>query len=190
MLLRCKKCNNTYDVSGKQPGETFKSQCGDILVVPQRGEHAPALVAEYAERYAKESGVTLEKNAESWYAKFGSAQVTITVLPGEEIRISSPFLNLPKKGTQLALRRVLELNLSSTGGARFALDGGQLFVVWSRALEGLDYEEFVDGLRSVSRTGDDFDDVLRKEWGMAAAEQVQDTEEYVLPAELLEEEKG
>ena len=110
------------------------------------------------------------------------------MLPGEEIRISSPFLNLPKKGTQLALRRVLELNLASTGGARFALDGGQLFVVWSRGLEGLDYEEFVEGVRCVSRTSDDHDDVLRKEWGMESTSS-QDTEEYVLPAELLEEEK-
>ncbi|MCC6739235.1 MAG: hypothetical protein IT452_09325 [Planctomycetia bacterium] len=190
MLLRCRKCNNTYDVSGKQPGETFKSQCGDILVVPQRGEHAPALVAGYVERYAKESGVALQKNGEVWFAKFGSAQVTLQMLTGDEIRISSPFLNLPKKGTQLALRRILELNFSATGAARFALEGGQLFVVWSRGIEGLDYEEFVEGLRCVSRTSDDFDDVLRKEWGMASAEQAQDTEEYVLPAELLEEEKA
>lgn len=190
MLLRCKKCGNTYDVSGKQPGETFKSQCGDIIVVPQRGENAPALVAEYVERYAKDSGVALQKNAGTWFGKFGSAQVTIQV-QADDIRISTPFLSLPKKGTQQALRRVLELNHSSTGGARFALDGGQLFVVWSRPLEGLDYEEFVEGLRSVSRTGDDFDDVLRKEWGMAAAEQqAQDTEEYTLPAELLEEDKA
>ena len=186
MLLRCAKCNNTYDVSGKQPGETFKSQCGDILVVPQRGEHAPALVAEYAARYTKESGVALTKNGDVWFAKLGSAQVTIQMQAGEEIRVSSPFLNLPKKGTQLALRRILELNMSGTGGARFALDGGQLFVVWSRGLEGLDYEEFVEGIRCVSRTSDDFDDVLRKEWGMGAVEN--DTEEYVLPAELLEEE--
>jgi hypothetical protein len=186
MLLRCRKCNNTYDVSGKQPGETFKSQCGDILVVPQRGEHAPALVAEYADRYAKDSGVALAKNGDVWFGKIGSAQLTIQVLPGEEIRMSSPFLNLPKKGAQLALRRVLELNLSATGSARFALDGGELFVVWSRGLEGLDYEEFVEGVRCVSRTSDDFDDVLRKEWGMEAAGG--DTEEYVLPADLLEQE--
>jgi len=188
MLLLCKKCGNTYDVSGKQPGETFKSQCGDIIVVPQRAEHAPALIAGYVERYAKDSGVVMTKNAEVWFGKFGSAKVSIQMVSGEEIRVSSPFLNLPKKGAQLALRRVLELNHSSTGGARFALDGGQLFIVWSRQLDGLDYEEFVEGLRCVSRTSDDFDDILRKEWGMEAVEH--DTEEYVLPAELLEEEKG
>lgn len=188
MLLRCKKCGNTYDVSGRQPGETFKSQCGDIVVVPQRAEHAPALVAEYVERYARESGVELTKNGDVWFAKFGSAKVSITMLAGDEIRISSPFLNLPKKGTQLALRRILELNHSSTGGARFSLDGGQLFVVWSRPVEGLDYEEFTAGLGAVSRTSDDYDDILRKEWGMEAVEH--DTEEFVLPAEMLEEEPG
>jgi hypothetical protein len=186
MLLRCAKCGNTYDVSGKQPGETFKSQCGDIIAVPERGEHAPALVADYIERYSKESGVVLTKNGDAWFGKFGSARVTIQVVPGEELRVSSPFLNLPRKGTQAALRRILELNLTSTGGARFALDGGQLFVVWSRPLEGLDYEEFTAGLGSVARTSDDYDEALRKEWGMVAAES--DTEEFVLPAEMLEEE--
>jgi hypothetical protein len=186
MLLRCKKCGNTYDVSGKQPGETFKSQCGDIVVVPQRAEHAPALVAEYVDRFAKDSGVPFQINGDVWYAKMGSARLAVQVMTGEEIRVSSPFVNLPKKGAQQALRRVLELNFSSTGGARFALDGGELFVVWSRALEGLDYEEFVEGIRCVSRTSDDYDDILRKEWGMEAVEH--ETEEYVLPAELLEEE--
>lgn len=188
MLLRCAKCGNTYDVSGRQPGETFKSQCGDIIVVPARAEHAPALIADYIARYQKESGVTLTKNGETYFGKFGSAKLSLEVLPGEEIRVKSPFLNLPKRGAQAALRRVLELNLSSTGGARFALEGGQLFIVWSRGLEGLDYEEFVQGLACVSRTSDDYDDILRKEWGMEAQEH--DTEEYVLPAEMLEEEPG
>ena len=60
-------------------------------------------------------------------------------------------------------------------------------MVWSRNLEGLDYEEFVQGVGSVSHTADDYDDILRKEWGMAAVEH--ETEEYVLPADLLAEDK-
>ncbi|NUN50607.1 MAG: YbjN domain-containing protein [Candidatus Brocadiae bacterium] len=188
MLLRCRACGNTYDVAGRQPGETFRSQCGDIIVVPQRGETAGAALAQYVERFGSESGSPLVRSGEMWSGKVASARVAVQADGGGELSIRAPFLNLPKRGTQLALRRVLELNLSSTGGARFALDGGQLFVVWSRPLDGLDYEEFVEGLRSVSRTRDDYDGVLRREWGLEAVES--DTEEFVLPVEKGEEESG
>ena len=56
-----------------------------------------------------------------------------------------------------------------TSDAAFAIDAqkNEVYVRVLRRLSGLDYEEFEDLLDTVGKVADEWDDVLKKEFGQA-----------------------
>jgi hypothetical protein len=73
---------------------------------------------------------------------------------------------LPEAEPQrLALfEKLLRLNYHQTGEARFAVDGDEVIITFTRPTLGLDYHEFLQAVEQVAAAADDFDDELRREF--------------------------
>jgi hypothetical protein len=131
---------------------------------------AREMVNAYLERFAGRAGTTLEPLDASGYTQVrkGSAAVGINVLEDHGVLLMlSPIMAVPVTGRESFYRRLLELSFLATADASFAIDAQkeEVFVRTLRRLSGLDYEEFEDLLDTVGKVADEWDDLLKKEFG-------------------------
>jgi len=130
------------------------------------------MVNAYLARFGSRAGSALEPLDDSGYTQVrkGSASVGVNVLEDHGVLlILAPVMAVPHTGRETLYRRLLELSFITTSDAAFAIDAqkNEIYVRVLRRLSGLDYEEFEDLLDTVGKVADDWDDVLKKEFGQA-----------------------
>ena len=135
-------------------------------------ENARAMVDAYLQRFSERAGTNLSPLDESGYTtvRKGSAVVGINVLEDHGVLlILAPVMKVPKAGgnREKLFRRLLEMSFITTADAAFAIDEQkeEVFVRALRRLSGLDYEEFEDLVATVAKVADEWDDLLKKEFG-------------------------
>jgi hypothetical protein len=131
---------------------------------------ARAMVDAYLARFGERAGRKLEVLDRSGYSlvKQGSASISVNVLEDHGVLLFvAPVMPVPHTGLETLYRRLLELSFLASSDAAFAIDAdrNEIVVRSLRRLSGLDYEEFEDLLQTVGRVADDWDDVLRAEFG-------------------------
>ncbi len=129
-----------------------------------------AMVNAYLERFSERSGNPLHPLDPTGYTQVrkGSASVGINVIDDHGVLLMlAPIMKVPLVNREGLYRRLLELSLLTTSDAAFAIDAkkDEVFVRALRRLSGLDYEEFEDLLDTMGRVADEWDDVLKKEFG-------------------------
>lgn len=180
MILDCTHCGREYDVGQLEAGATVACACGDLLCVPAIEDLEQAgVVRQFVERWANSCDTTAAALAVDggWEFLAGSAAVLIQHnAQTAVITIRSSLLPLPEDaGLRLALyEKLLRLNYQQTGEARFAIDGNEVIVTFTRPTLGLDYHEFQQAVAEVAATADDFDDELRREFSPADEAQISD----------------
>jgi hypothetical protein len=128
------------------------------------------MVNTYLTRFGERAGTILEPLDASGYTlvRKGSAAVGINVLEDHGVMLFvAPVMPVPGTGRETLYRRLLELSFLTTSDAAFAVDveRDEVVVRALRRLSGLDYEEFEDLLETVGKVADEWDDVLRAEFG-------------------------
>ncbi|CAN5792219.1 hypothetical protein BH09MYX1_BH09MYX1_27130 [soil metagenome] len=128
------------------------------------------MVNAYLARFSERSGNPLTPLDPTGYTQVrkGSASVGINVIDDHGVLLMlAPIMKVPIVNREGLYRRLLELSLLTTSDAAFAIDGkkDEIFVRALRRLSGLDYEEFEDLLDTMGRVADEWDDVLKKEFG-------------------------
>lgn len=131
---------------------------------------ATAMVNAYLTKFAERAGTTLEPLDENGYTHIrkGSATIAVNVLDDHGVLLLlARVMAVPESGREPLYRRLLELSFLTTADASFAIDAAkdEVFVRALRRLSGLDYEEFEDLLDTVGRVADEWDDVLKREFG-------------------------
>lgn len=109
----------------------------------------------------------LDENGYSM-ARQGSANIAVNVLDEHGVLLLlAPVMPVPKEGREAFYRRLLELSFLSTADAAFAIDAAKdlVFVRALRRLSGLEFEEFDVLLGVVGKVADEWDDVLKREFG-------------------------
>jgi hypothetical protein len=130
------------------------------------------MVNAYLRRFAERAGTSLDPLDDAGYTQVrkGSASVGINVLEDHGVLLFlAPVMRVPLTGLETFYRRLLELSFLTTSDAAFAIDAekNEVYVRALRRLSGLDYEEFEDLLDTVGKVTDEWDDVLKKEFGQA-----------------------
>ena len=131
---------------------------------------ARAMIDAYLTRFGERAGAKLDALDGAGYTlvRKGSASVGINVLEDHGVLLFvAPVMQVPMTGRETFYRRLLELSFLTTSDAAFAVDAhrDEVVVRALRRLSGLDYEEFEDLLDTVGKVADDWDDVLRGEFG-------------------------
>ncbi len=131
---------------------------------------ARAMVDAYIARFGERAGAKLDPLDASGYTlvRKGSASVGVNVLEDHGVLLMvAPVMAVPHTGRETLYRRLLELSFLTTSDAAFAIDSQRDEVVARalRRLSGLDYEEFEDLLETVGKVADEWDDVLKGEFG-------------------------
>ncbi|MGG6293785.1 YbjN domain-containing protein [Leptolyngbya sp. AN02str] len=103
-----------------------------------------------------------------WKFKYGSVEVYVQ-LTGESdedmLTIWSPVLRLPASKEPELMRRLLELNWSSTFEAHFGILDSEVVVTAQRSVEGLTASEVSRNITIVATLADNYDDALQEEFG-------------------------
>lgn len=131
---------------------------------------ARAMVDAYIAHFGERAGAKLEALDASGYTlvRKGSASVGVNVLEDHGVLLMvAPVMAVPHTGRETLYRRLLELSFLTTSDAAFAIDSqrDEVVVRALRRLSGLDYEEFEDLLDTVGKVADEWDDVLKGEFG-------------------------
>lgn len=131
---------------------------------------ARAMVDAYIARFGERAGSKLEALDGSGYTlvRKGSASIGVNVLEDHGVLLMvAPVMAVPHTGRETLYRRLLELSFLTTSDAAFAIDSqrDEVVVRALRRLSGLDYEEFEDLLDTVGKVADEWDDVLKGEFG-------------------------
>jgi hypothetical protein len=173
MIVQCARCGSEYDAGQLAAGSSVQCQCGDLLCVPAADDlERPEVVQQFVERWARSCDTTAEALAVDggWEFLAGSAEVRIEHDAEEAtLTIRSDVMALPADAAHRAalLEKLLRLNYQQTGEARFAIDGEEVIITFTRPTLGLDFHEFTQAVDQVAATADDFDDELRREFGEA-----------------------
>ena len=131
---------------------------------------AGTMVNTYLERFAERSGKQVAALDHDGYTQVraGSVSVGIDVLEDHGVLMFfAPVMHVPASGKEKFYRRLLELSFLQTADAAFGIDEqkDEVYVRALRRLSGLDYEEFEDLLDTVGKVADEWDDILKKEFG-------------------------
>jgi hypothetical protein len=130
------------------------------------------MINAYLERFGSSAGTKLDPLDASGFAQVrrGSAAVGVNVLESQGVLMMlAPIMPVPLTAREQFYRRLLDLSFLATSDAAFAIDAqkDEVCVRALRRLSGLDYEEFEDLLETVGKVADEWDDVLKKEFGNA-----------------------
>lgn len=103
-----------------------------------------------------------------WKFKYGTVEVFVQ-LPGttdeDTLTVWASVLKLPVQREAELLRRLMEMNWSSTFEARFALVGNEVVVCAQRTLAELSPAEVSRNITIVATIADDNDEGLKAEFG-------------------------
>lgn len=102
-----------------------------------------------------------------WKFKYGSVEVFVQ-LPGtsdeDTLTVWSPILKLPVQNEAQLLRKLMELNWTSTFESRFAIVDNQVVVSAQRTLAELSPAEVSRNITIVATIADDNDEALQAEF--------------------------
>lgn len=102
-----------------------------------------------------------------WKFKYGSVEVYVQ-LPGtsdeDTLTVWSPILKLPVQNEAELLRKLMEMNWTSTFESRFAIVGDQVVVSAQRTLAELSPAEVSRNITIVATIADDNDEALQAEF--------------------------
>jgi hypothetical protein len=156
------------------PDNATSTSAGPVYADRVTGQvfaNARAMVNAYLERFSERTGPpavpALDESGFTQVRK-GSACVGVNVLDDHGVLLLlAPVMPVPLTGRESFYRRLLDLSFLQTSDAAFAIDGqkDEVFVRALRRLSGLDYEEFEDLVETVGKVADDWDDLLKKEFG-------------------------
>ena len=127
-------------------------------------------INEFIDRFGKDRDLQLDPLNAEGFAQIARGSATVRINVVEEhgvLLLISPVMRVPERNTEAFYRRLLELSFLATADASFAIDAQkeEVFVRTLRRLSGLDYEEFEDLLDTVGKVADEWDDLLKKEFG-------------------------
>jgi hypothetical protein len=110
------------------------------------------------------------KETGRWAFYRGSALVLIDIYhsqPNNEdyILISSPVVRVPKTNTEKFYKRILEIN-HFMYQASFSIKESQAFLKILRECRGLDSDEIKAMIQRVGYYADEYDDILKQEFGV------------------------
>ncbi|MGB7275154.1 MAG: YbjN domain-containing protein [Geitlerinemataceae cyanobacterium] len=103
-----------------------------------------------------------------WKFEYGSVQVFVQLTGSTEedtLTVWSPVLKLPAKNEGELMRRLLEMNWSSTLESRFGILNNEVVIVASRSIADLSAGELSRSITIVATLADDNDDILQAEFG-------------------------
>lgn len=103
-----------------------------------------------------------------WKFEYGSVQVFVQLTGSTEddtLTVWSPVLKLPAKNEGELMRRLLEMNWSSTLEARFGIFNNEVVIVTSRSIADLSAGELSRSITIVATLADDNDEALKTEFG-------------------------
>ncbi|HIK32345.1 MAG TPA: YbjN domain-containing protein [Oscillatoriales cyanobacterium M59_W2019_021] len=103
-----------------------------------------------------------------WKFEYGSVQVFVQLTGTTEedtLMVWSPVLKLPAKNEGDLMRRLLEMNWSSTLESRFGIANNEVVVVASRSISDLSPSELSRAITIVATIADDNDEELQAEFG-------------------------
>jgi hypothetical protein len=102
-----------------------------------------------------------------WKFKYGSVEVFVQ-LPGtteeDTLTVWSPVLKLPVQNEAQLMKKLLEMNWTSTFESRFAVAGDQVVVLAQRTLAELSPAEVSRNITIVATIADDNDEALQAEF--------------------------
>jgi Putative bacterial sensory transduction regulator len=104
-----------------------------------------------------------------WTFEYGSVQVFVQLTGSTEedtLTVWSPVLKLPAKNEGELMRRLLEMNWSSTLESRFGIFNNEVVVVVSRSIADLSAGELSRAITIVATLADDNDEALQAEFGI------------------------
>ncbi|HIK40577.1 YbjN domain-containing protein [Thermoleptolyngbya sp. M55_K2018_002] len=103
-----------------------------------------------------------------WKFKYGSVEVFVQ-LTGETdddmLVVWSPVLSLPAKNELDLMRKLLELNWTSTFESHFAIMDGKVVVAAQRTVAELSPGEVSRNITMVASVADSYDEILQAEFG-------------------------
>jgi hypothetical protein len=103
-----------------------------------------------------------------WKFKYGSVEVFVQ-LTGETdedmLTVWSPVLKLPARNEAALMRKLLEMNWSSTFEAHFGIVNNQVIVSSQRTVAELSPGEVSRNITVVATVADDYDEALQGEFG-------------------------
>ncbi|WP_317134103.1 YbjN domain-containing protein [Leptolyngbya sp. O-77] len=103
-----------------------------------------------------------------WKFKYGSVEVFVQ-LTGETdddiLAVWSPVLNLPAKNELELMRKLLQLNWTSTFESHFAIMDNQVVVAAQRTVAELSPGEVSRNITMVASIADSYDEILQAEFG-------------------------
>jgi Putative bacterial sensory transduction regulator len=102
-----------------------------------------------------------------WKFKYGSAEVFVQLMGMSEedvLTVWSPVLKLPVQNEAQLLRKLMEMNWTSTFESRFAIVNDQVVVSAQRTLAELSPAEVSRNITIVATIADDNDDALQAEF--------------------------
>lgn len=108
-----------------------------------------------------------EDGGHLWKFKYGSVEVFVQLLGTSDedtLNVWSPILKLPVANEATLMRRLMEMNWSSTFEARFAVVDNQVVVYAQRTLAELSPAEVSRNITIVATVADDNDDALQAEF--------------------------
>lgn len=127
------------------------------------------MVDAYLVRFSERAHCPIDALDEGGYTSLhrGSATVGVTVVEDHGVLLLvAKIMPVPDVASATLFRHLLELSFLRTSDAAFAIDGNDIYVRALRRLSGLDYEEFEDLVDTVASVADQYDDALRKEYGL------------------------
>jgi Putative bacterial sensory transduction regulator len=102
-----------------------------------------------------------------WKFEYGSVQVFVQLTGSTEedtLTVWSPVLKLPAKKEGELMRRLLEMNWSSTLEARFGIFNNEVVVIASRSIADLSAGELSRAITIVATIADNYDEALQAEF--------------------------
>jgi len=102
-----------------------------------------------------------------WKFKYGSAEVFVQLMGTSDedvLTVWSPILKLPVEKEAQLLRKLMEMNWTSTFESRFAIVNDQVVVSAQRTLAELSPAEVSRNITIVATIADDNDDALQAEF--------------------------
>ncbi|QZZ20023.1 YbjN domain-containing protein [Leptothermofonsia sichuanensis E412] len=103
-----------------------------------------------------------------WKFKYGTVEVFVQLsgLTDEDaLTVWSSVLKLPAKDEPSLMRKLLEMNWSSTLESRFAILDGEVVVVSTRSLADVSPGEISRAITIVATLADDHDEALQAQYG-------------------------
>ena len=146
--------------------ETTQSLVNENLATTSHTEVIETVISSLQEDQS--AMVSRSAQGHLWKFKYGSVEVFVQ-LTGETdedtLTVWSPVLKLPARNEAALMRKLLELNWSSTFEAHFGIVDNQVIVSSQRTVAELSPGEVSRNITVVATVADNYDEALQGEFG-------------------------